>query len=153
MINYQVLEWMTPNPITISPKTTLPEAQKLMKERKIRRLPVVDDGKLVGIVTQNDLFHAGPSQATSLSIHELNYLLDKLTVDKFMTRKVHTVLPSSSIRDAAGLMLQYRISGLPVLSAGRVVGIITESDIFRLLIREMVNENTPPAIRGGIVFS
>ncbi|MCW1969106.1 MAG: CBS domain-containing protein [Anaerolineae bacterium] len=153
MINYQVLEWMTPNPITVSSKATLPEAQQLMKDRKVRRLPVVDDGKLVGIVTQNDLFHAGPSQATTLSVHELNYLLDKVTIDQIMSRKVYTVLPSSTIRDAASLMLQHRISGLPVLSAGRLVGIITESDIFRLLIRELVNENTPPAIRGGIVFS
>ena len=72
MTNYQVLDWMTPNPVTITPKTTLPEAHRLMKERKIRRLPVLEDGRLVGVVTLGDIREAEPSAATSLSVWELN---------------------------------------------------------------------------------
>ncbi|MER3399829.1 MAG: hypothetical protein C4313_01620 [Thermoflexus sp.] len=133
---YKVRDWMTPNPITISPKTTLPEAHQIMKEKRIRRLPVVDEeGRLVGIVTLGDIREASPSDATSLSIFELNYLLARLTVDKIMTRKVITVTPDTPIYEAARLMLEHKIGGLPVVVDSRVVGIITESDIFKMVVR------------------
>ena len=144
MTNYQVLDWMTPNPVTITPKTTLPEAHRLMKERKIRRLPVLEDGRLVGVVTLGDIREAEPSAATSLSVWELNYLLDTLTIDKIMRRNVLSVSSHTSIRDAAAMMFAHKISGLPVLDHDRLVGVITESDIFRMLVREMLPEPTKP---------
>jgi acetoin utilization protein AcuB len=137
MTDYLVLEWMNPHPITISPKTTLNEAHRLMHERRIRRLPVVENNKLVGIVTSGDLREAAPSIVTSLSVFELTYLLDKVTVDKIMKRSVITVAHKSPIREAARIMLFKKISGLPVVDGERLVGIITESDIFRMLVRDL----------------
>ncbi len=132
-----IRDWMTPNPVTIGPKTTVPEAHKIMKERDFRRLPVVDEhGRLIGIVTLGDLREAGPSSATSLSIFELNYLLAQLTVDKIMTREVVTVSPDATIRDAANLMLKHEIGALPVMEDDKLVGIITESDIFRIIVQQ-----------------
>jgi CBS domain-containing protein len=129
---------MTPHPITIDPKTTLPDAHRLMKECHIRRLPVVERGKLVGIVTLGDVREAGPSDATSLSIFELNYLLARLTVQGIMTPRPISVAPDATIREAARLMLEHKIGGLPVVEpeTGKLVGIITESDIFRVLAQE-----------------
>ena len=131
-----IKDWMTPDPITICPETTLPEADRLMKECGIRRLPVVQNGHLVGIVTLGDVREASPSNATSLSIYELNYLISRLTVGKIMTQDPITITPDTSIEAAARLMLEHKIGGLPVVDGTRVVGIITESDIFRLLITE-----------------
>lgn len=131
-----VKEWMTPDPITICPETTLPEANRLMKECGIRRLPVVEKGRLVGIITLGDVREASPSNATSLSIYELNYLISRLTVGKMMTQDPITITPDTSIEAAARLMLEHKIGGLPVVDGARVVGIITESDIFRLLVTE-----------------
>lgn len=136
MIKKFVSDWMTPNPITIAPKTTLPDAHNLMKQANIRRLPVIDHGQLVGIVTLGDVREAEPSNATTLSIFELNYLLAKLTVDKIMTREPLTISPDATIREAARQMLAHKIGGLPVMDEGRLVGIITESDIFRVLAQE-----------------
>jgi CBS domain-containing protein len=135
MKNQFVKDWMTRDLVVISSKTTLPEAYKLMKERHIRRLPVVDHDKLAGIVTLGDVREASPSDATSLSIYELNYLLAKLTVDRIMTRKVLSVGPDTTIREAARVMLEKKIGGLPVVENGKVVGILTESDIFRLVVQ------------------
>ncbi len=132
----QVRDWMTPNPITIDPKTTLPEAHKLMKECHIRRLPVVDRGKLVGILTLGDVREASPSDASSLSIFELNYLLAKLNVENIMTRDPITIAPTATIREAAQLMLEHKIGGVPVVEDEKLVGIITESDIVRVLVQE-----------------
>ena len=131
-----VKDWMTPDPITIDPHTTLPEAGRLMKECNIRRLPVVENGRLVGIATLGDIREASPSNATSLSIYELNYLLSRLTVDEIMTRDPISIEPDTSIDAAARLMLERKIGGLPVVEGGKVIGIITESDIFRLLVTE-----------------
>lgn len=131
-----VQEWMTPNPITIGPNTSLGQANRLMKEHGMRRLPVVDRGKLVGIVTLGDLREASPSDATSLSIFEIHYLLAKLTVKDIMAKNVVTVKPETSVFDAARLMLENKIGGLPVVDGGQVVGIITESDIFRMVVQE-----------------
>ncbi len=131
-----VRDWMTPNPITVTPKTPLTEAHRIMKEHKIRRLPVVDRDQVVGIVTLGDIREASPSDATSLSIFELNYLLAQLTLDKVMTRDPLTITSDSNIREAARLMLEHKIGGLPVVDNGKLVGIITESDIFRVLAQE-----------------
>lgn len=138
MNSRRVSEWMTPHPITIDPKTTLPDAHKLMQESHIRRLPVVERGKLVGIVTLGDVREAEPSAATTLSIYELHYLLAKLTVERIMTRNPLTVAPDATIGEAARLMLENKIGGLPVLEprTGKLVGIITESDIFRIFAQE-----------------
>ncbi|MGW8317640.1 MAG: CBS domain-containing protein [Candidatus Promineifilaceae bacterium] len=132
-----IKDWMTPNVVTATPQTTLPEAHRLMKENRIRRLPVISDGQLVGIITRGDVRGAEPSEATSLSIWELNYLLAKLQIQEIMTRNPFTVSPEATISEAAQLMLDNKISGLPVVDdSGRVVGIITESDIFRLVVTE-----------------
>ncbi len=131
-----VKDWMTADPVTIDPHTTLPEANRLMKECNIRRLPVVEKGKLVGIITLSDIREASPSQATALSIYELNFLLARLTVGEIMTRDPFTVSPDTSIEAAARLMLEHKIGSLPVVDGARLLGIITESDIFRLLVMQ-----------------
>ena len=132
-----VKDWMTRNVITISTDTALPEAHRLMTENRIRRLPVMKDGRLVGIVTRGDVREAEPSDATTLSIWELNYLLAKLTVDKIMTRTPLTIEQDATLGDAAKVMLEKKISGLPVVSSdGSVVGMITESDIFRAVVQK-----------------
>ena len=131
-----VREWMTTEVVTITPETTLPEAHRLMTEKGIRRLPVMKRGQLVGIVTRGDIREAEPSDATSLSIWELNYLLATLKIERIMTRNPITISDEATIREAAQLMMDNKISGLPVLNRqGKVVGIITESDIFRLVVR------------------
>ncbi|MCX7667555.1 MAG: CBS and ACT domain-containing protein, partial [Atribacterota bacterium] len=123
--------------ITIPSSTTILEAQKIMKDRRIRRLPVVDEGKLVGIVTYNDLLEASPSKATSLSRFEITYLLSKMTVADIMTRKVVFVEPDIPIEEAALIMNKNRIGGLPVVEEDKLVGIITESDIFEIFVETL----------------
>ena len=130
-----VRDWMSANPLTIGPKTNLHDAHKLMRERHVRRLMVLEDGKLIGIVTLGDVQEAEPSSATSLSVFELHYLLAKLTIDEIMTRKVLTVRSDATVREAARLMLENDIGGLPVVDDDQLVGIITESDIFRTLVQ------------------
>ncbi len=133
-----VRQWMTKDAITVDEKTPLPQVHQLMKQRRIRRVPVVDKhGHLVGIVTRGDVREASPSNATSLSIYEVHYLLAQLTVDAIMTRNPKTVTPETTIKDAARVMLESKISGLPVVEGNKVVGIITESDIFRGLIERL----------------
>ena len=134
MQNERVRDWMTSEVVMISPNQTLPEAHALMKGHKIRRLPVVDGGELIGILTLGDLREASPSDATSLSVFEMNYLLGRLPVSKIMTRDPLTVSPASGLIEAAKLMLHHKISGLPVMEGDELVGIITESDIFRAYV-------------------
>lgn len=130
-----VKDWMTTKVITVDIHTALPDAHKLMRSHKIRRLPVMDGDKVVGIVTRSDVREASPSDVTSLSVWEMQYLLSKLTMADIMTPKPITVLPTATIKDAARLMYTHKIGGLPVLdSDGQLQGIITESDIFRILI-------------------
>ena len=132
-----IKDWMTREVITINPNTTLPEAYRLMTDKQIRRLPVVTHGDLVGIITLGDVRGAQPSEATSLSVWELNYLLAKLKIEKFMSRKLITLSSEATIGQAAQTMLEHRISGLPVVDKeGKLVGIITESDIFRMVVQE-----------------
>ena len=139
-----VRRWMTENVITITPQTTLPEAQRIMLEHKIRRLPVVKSGKLVGIVTLGDIREAKPSDATTLSIYELNYLMDRLTAKDFMTPNPITITADATIAEAARLMVEHKIGGLPVIDHGDLVGIITETDFCRLLISQ--SESVKPIL-------
>jgi acetoin utilization protein AcuB len=121
--------------ITVHPDTPMQEALNMMRMERIRRLPVVDSrGKLVGIVSQTDLLQASPSDAVSLSVWELNYLLSKLTVGEIMTREVITVSESTPIEEAARIMSDNKIGGLPVVRDGNVVGIITETDLFKIFL-------------------
>ena len=123
--------------ITITPKTTLPEAMRLVSHRGIRHLPVVEDDRLLGIVSDRDLKRAMASPATSLESHELRYLLDTLTVDEIMTRAVVTVGRTFPIEGAARLMLTEKISALPVTERGRLIGIVTETDVLNLFVKGM----------------
>jgi CBS domain-containing protein len=129
-----VKNWMTREVITITPETALPEAHRLMTAKKIRRLPVMDMRRLVGIITLGDVREAEPSGVTSLSIWELHYLLSKLEIKEIMTPNPVTITLDTTITQAAKLMLDKKISGLPVVDPqGELVGIITESDIFRMV--------------------
>lgn len=123
--------------ITISPDMPINEALNLMKRDRIRRTPVVHDGKLVGIVSDKDLLNASPSPATSLSVWEMNYLLSKITVKDVMTRKVLTVNEDTPIEEAARIMADNKIGGMPVMRDSKVVGIITETDLFKIFIELM----------------
>jgi acetoin utilization protein AcuB len=130
-----VEDWMTTPVYITHPDTPVSEAYNMMMERSIRRLPVVEHGHLVGIVTLGDLREARPSPATSLSIYELNYLLAKLTVGQVMTHNPFTVMIGTPIQHAARVMLDRKVGGLPVVDEDKkLIGIITESDIFRMLI-------------------
>lgn len=128
-------ERMTRNPIVIREDTPLDEAMKTMRDNKIRRLPVVNEkGALVGIVSERDLLYASPSPATSLSVYELHYLLSKITVAEVMTTKVVTVTEDTPLEEAARIMADNKIGGLPVVRNGDVVGIITETDLFKIFL-------------------
>jgi len=123
--------------VTITPKTSLPAAVRLMRQRGIRHLPVVDDDVLVGIVSDRDLKQAMASPATSLETHELNYLLEALTVDEIMTRAVMTIGRTFPVEEAARLMVKEKVSALPVTEAGRLVGIVTETDVLEVFVKAM----------------
>lgn len=131
-----VQDHMSSPAITVTAETPFQDALKLMQTRKIRRLPVVDSAnRLVGIVSERDLLHASPSPATSLSVWELNYLLWRLTVREIMTEKVVAVAPTTPLVEAARLMVEKKIGGLPVVDEqGRIVGVITETDIFKTFV-------------------
>lgn len=124
-----VKEFMTTNPVTISPETPIDDALFLMRKRKVKRLPILEKGKLVGIITEADLREAFPSTATTLSVWESNYLISKITVNSFAVKNVVTTTPDSTVEKAALLMRQNNISGLPVLDGDELVGIITGADI------------------------
>lgn len=127
-------ERMTHPVVHISPDMAIQDALQLMKKERIRRTPVVKDGKLVGIVSDKDLLNASPSQATSLSVWELNYLLSKIKVSEVMTKQVIVVSEDTPIEEAARVMADNKIGGLPVVRGSSVVGIMTETDIFRLML-------------------
>lgn len=129
-----VREWMTKDPQTVSATTPVMEAMQRLREGGFRRLPVVREGRLVGIVTDRDLKEATPSKATTLSIYELNYLLSKLLVKDVMVAAVITVRPDDPIERAALLMEEHRVSGLPVIEEGRLIGILTITDLLRAIV-------------------
>jgi len=119
--------------ITVHPELSIQEALFRMRRENVRRFPVVDKrGHLMGIISEMDLLEASPSDVSSLSVHELNYLLHKITVDEIMTKNVITVDEDTTIEEAARIMVDKKIGGLPVLSKGEVVGIITETDLFKI---------------------
>ena len=127
-----VHERMGKHPLTVKPDAPVDATLKRMKEEWIRRFPVVgDEGELVGIVSQTDLLYAAPSPSTSLSVYEMHYLYSRIEVSQVMTEEVVTVEHDDPIEEAARLMIDHRIGGLPVMRDGQLVGIITETDIFK----------------------
>jgi acetoin utilization protein AcuB len=130
-----VKERMTRNPLFIRPDTPVTEAQEMMKSQKIHHLPVLDrEERLVGIVTEKDLLYASPSVATTLSVYEMTSLLAKLKVDRVMTRNVVTISEDVPLEEAARIMADRKIGGLPIMRGKALVGLITESDLFRIFI-------------------
>jgi acetoin utilization protein AcuB len=130
----RVRELMTGAPITVPPTMAVLDARQLMQKERIRHLLVTEGDRLVGIVTDRDIRLNLPSQATSLSVWELNYLLARLEVREIMARSVLRVGPDREAEDAARLMLEHRIGALPVVEDERLVGIITETDILRAFV-------------------
>ena len=134
MTRLLVKEIMSRETKSIPPDMVLPEAHQVMITNNIRRLPVVKGDKLMGIVTLSDIQQASPSDATSLSVWELNYLLAKLTIKEIMTSPVMTICEDDSVNKAANMMLDNKFGGIPVVnSVGKLVGMVTESDIFRMV--------------------
>ena len=131
----RVRELMTGAIIAVGPDTPMLDARHLMVKERIRHLLVTEGDRLVGIVTDRDIRLNLPSQATSLSVWEVNHLLTKLTIGKVMTTSVITVGPDREARDAAQLMLEHRIGALPVVDGGRTIGIVTETDMLRAFVR------------------
>jgi len=142
-----VANWMSKNIITVDEKDSMQDAMKLLKENDIRMLPVMKKGKLVGIVTDRDLKRASASDATTLEIHELLYLLTRIKVKDIMTKEVITVPPDFTVEETALVLQKNKISGAPVVdSRGKLVGTITQTDLFRVLI------SLTGVAKGGIQF-
>ncbi len=143
-----IKDWMAKNPVTITEDTSMIKAIHIMKERRFRRIPVVAQGKLVGMVTDRDLKEASPSKATTLDVHELYYLLAELQVQEIMSRNPISVSQDETVEHAAQIMLEHTISGLPVVDeSGMVVGIITQSDVFRAFM------HITGVLQGGVQFA
>lgn len=123
--------------ISVSPDAPINEVLVMFRKEHIRRAPVIKNGKLVGIISERDLLNASPSSATSLSVWELNYLISKVTVKDVMSKKVISIDTDTPIEEAARIMADKKIGGLPVTSAGKVVGIITETDLFKIFLELM----------------
>jgi acetoin utilization protein AcuB len=132
-----VRERMSKPVIFAPPDMPIMEALALMQREKIRRLPIIREGKMVGIVSDKDLLNAAPSDATTLSMWEINYLVSRIEVEDVMTREVRTVAEDTPIEEAARIMADNKIGGLPVVRDGRVVGLITETDLFKILLELM----------------
>ncbi|MEI6309182.1 MAG: CBS and ACT domain-containing protein [bacterium] len=127
---------MTTAPVTIAPETPIFDALNIMKRNKIRQLPVVlPDGILVGLVTERDLLMVSPSPATTLSIYEVNYLLSKMTVREVMIKSPAMIKPEATLEEAAVIMREHKFGSLLVVAEGKMVGIITESDLFDAFIK------------------
>jgi acetoin utilization protein AcuB len=126
---------MTSPSITVTPDTSIDHALELMREQQIRRFPVVDaHGKLVGIVSEKDLLYASPSPATTLSVYEIPYLLSKIKMRDLMTKEVITVTKDTPLEEAARIMADNKVGGVPVMQGQKVIGIITETDIFKIFL-------------------
>jgi len=138
-----IRERMSKPVITIHPDLPMQDALNLMRKEHIRRLPVVNKlGRLVGIVSEGELLHASPSDATSLSFYEVNYLLSKITVNEVMRKNVITVAEDTPLEEAARIMADNKIGGLPVVRDNEVVGIITETDLFKIFL-ELLGAREP----------
>lgn len=131
----RVRDIMSTNVVAVDEKTSIHDARKIMEAHKIRRLPVMKRDKLVGLVTKHMLLEASPSPATSLSIHELHYLLAKMTVKDIMVKRPHTISPDMPVEEALQLGQEMGYGAFPVVEDGRLVGIATESDIVRIMTR------------------
>ncbi len=143
-----IKDWMAKDPVTITEDTPMIKAIHIMKEHRFRRIPVVAQGKLVGMVTDRDLKEASPSKATTLDVHELYYLLAELQVQEIMSRNPVSVSQDDTVEHAAQIMLEHTISGLPVVDkTGKVVGIITQSDVFRAFM------HITGILQGGVQFA
>jgi acetoin utilization protein AcuB len=130
-----VSDMMTKRPVVARPDTSVPNALKIMQGSQVRMLPVLDEKeKLVGVVSLTDLFRALPSPASSLSRWEVEYLLDQVKVDEVMTRKVVTVTEDTAVEEAGRIMSERKVSGVPVVKGDALVGMITESHLFSLLV-------------------
>jgi acetoin utilization protein AcuB len=130
-----VKDWMSQELVTIDAETSIMKASKVMKQNNIQHLPVLREGRLVGIVSDRDLKEATPSKATTLDIHEMYYLLDTVMVKSLMPKHLHTIAPGDTVEKAAAVMLKHHISALPVVDAkGALAGIITKGDIFRAFV-------------------
>lgn len=126
---------MTRRPITVTEDTSVDKALRLMREEKVRRFPVLDKhGALVGIVSEKDLLYASPSPATTLSVYEIPYLLSKIKMHDLMTKEIVTVTEDTPLEEAARIMADNKIGGLPVMRDGKLVGIITETDMFKVFL-------------------
>lgn len=123
--------------IAVSPDVPIHDALVMFKKEHIRRAPVIKDGKLVGIVSERDLLNASPSPVTSLSVWEMNYLISKVTVKQVMSKKVKTIDIDTPIEEAARIMADSKIGGMPVVRSGKVVGMITETDLFKIFLELM----------------
>ncbi|MBI2333394.1 MAG: CBS domain-containing protein, partial [Chloroflexi bacterium] len=123
--------------ITVTPETPVHDALAMFKKEHIRRAPVVKDGKMVGIVSASDLLNASPSPVTSLSVWEMNYLISKVTVKQVMSKKLITVDVNTPIEEAARIMADKKIGGLPVMRSGKLAGIITETNLFKTFLELM----------------
>ena len=130
-----VRDRMTPNPLTITTETSLKEALELVRSKPFRHLPVLDeDGKLAGIVTEKSLVYASPTSASSLSVFEVDYILSRTLIGQIIQGEVITVKPTLPIEEAARVMVDHRIGCLPVVEGDELVGIISDTDIFRVLV-------------------
>jgi acetoin utilization protein AcuB len=130
-----VRERMSTKPVTIPADVSITEALRVMRQNQVRRLPVLDgEGNVVGIVSEKDLLYAAPSPATSLSIYEMHDLLSRLRVSELMTTDLITVTPDIPLEEAARIMADNKLGGLPVIENGNLVGIITETDIFKVFL-------------------
>ncbi|MGB3972016.1 MAG: CBS domain-containing protein [Limnochordia bacterium] len=130
-----VRNFMTKDPITVSLDATLPSTADLMKQHNLKRLPVMDQDKLVGIITEKDVAKALPSPATTLSKYEINYLTEKIRVKDVMTKAVISVSPDTTVEEATMIMHEEDVGCLPVLENGKLVGIITERNIYNALTK------------------
>ncbi len=130
-----VQDWMSKDLVTIDEDTSIMKASKVMKQNNIQHLPVLRKGRLVGIVSDRDLKEATPSKATTLDIHEMYYLLDKIAVKSLMPKTLFTIAPEDTVEKAAAAMLNHHISALPVVDAhGGLAGILTKGDVFRAFV-------------------
>ncbi|MFZ5880797.1 MAG: CBS and ACT domain-containing protein [Chloroflexota bacterium] len=130
-------ERMSQPVITITPDTPIHDALALFKKEHIRRAPVMKDGRMIGIVSERDLLNASPSPVSTLSVWEMNYLLSKVTVGNVMTKEVLTVARDTPIEEAARIMADNKLGGLPVVDGERVVGMITETNLFKIFLELM----------------
>lgn len=127
--------WMSTDVVTIDQDASMYDAIHLMRDKNIRMLPVLDKGKLVGIITDRDLKRASASDATALEIHEILYLLDKITIKDIMTQKPITVPDNFTVEETAKILLDNKINGVPVVDRkGAIIGVVTQTDLFRVLI-------------------